>query len=393
MSGTLPVTIGETVIINENGITEVELLDLLGVGSFGYVWKVKDRSTKKIYVLKMITGIKPGSLLIDRIKLEASVNIPDVHIIPVLALCQWSASVFLMLFDYYPAISLDKVLEEKKLNNPQKKHIFTEFLLAVNVAHNYNIIHRDLKPGNILISDDFQDVKIIDFGISKFRDANITESGDFLGTLEYMPPEILNEGSKNVDAKTDIYALGHILYELVTGQHFWQKQRWGLDNFIGYVNQYPTPKDAIDLSDFKCDFHPNIKTILSKMVKVNPVERYTNINEILIDLDIIPPSHISPSSVEYPVLIIETGTNKGCLTVINIASGEKVILGRYDIAGDDNSISRKHIELTRKDNNYYVRDVGSKNGTMLAGKYLDDKFVSIIRGNKIKIGDIFLRFE
>ncbi|HEY9704896.1 MAG TPA: FHA domain-containing protein [Allocoleopsis sp.] len=63
------------------------------------------------------------------------------------------------------------------------------------------------------------------------------------------------------------------------------------------------------------------------------------------------------------------------------------------MAGDDNSISRKHIELTRKNNDYYVRDVGSKNGTMLAGKYLDDKFVSILRGNRIKVGDIFLRFE
>jgi serine/threonine-protein kinase len=385
---------GGTVPIHLDKVEKVQLLELLGTGAFGSAWKAINPNTKQPYALKVIQGVKPDATLVERIRLEAEVNIPSVQIIPVVGLKKWDDNTYLILFEYFPGTSLDDLLLKRSLTNSQKRDIFQQILLGVAAAHNCNVIHRDLKPANILIGDDSQ-VKIIDFGVSKFKDKNLTLSGEIIGTPPYMAFELFLEGGQVADAKTDIYALGQILYELAMGEHFWQRRSWyQLEDFFEYVTQTPPPTEGIDLTDFDCDFFPEAKRVLLKMMKLDPNERYLEVEEIICELGISGESEkvVSNLSFEYPLLIVESGSNKGARTFININDGESQILGRAELAGADTSISRKHLEFSRQGNDYFVRDLGSKNGTMLKGKLIGDRPLPLQPGDFLKVGDIFLSF-
>jgi serine/threonine-protein kinase len=385
---------GGTVPIHLDKVEKVQLLELLGTGAFGSAWKAINPNTKQPYALKVIQGVKPDATLVERIRLEAEVNIPSVQIIPVVGLKKWDDNTYLILFEYFPGTSLDELLLKRSLTNSQKRDIFQQILLGVAAAHNCNVIHRDLKPANILIGDDCQ-VKIIDFGVSKFKDKNLTLSGEIIDTPPYMALELFLEGGQVADAKTDIYALGQILYELAMGEHFWQRRSWyQLEDFFEYVTQTPPPTEGIDLTDFDCDFFPEAKRVLLKMMKLDPNERYLEVEEIICELGISGESEkvVSNLSFEYPLLIVESGSNKGARTFININDGESQILGRAELAGADTSISRKHLEFSRQGNDYFVRDLGSKNGTMLKGKLIGDRPLPLQPGDFLKVGDIFLSF-
>lgn len=386
-------------------VAQVELLELLGVGGFGTVWKVKDPATHKRYVLKIIQAIKPDSVQVERVRLEAEISIPSKHIVPVVGLCEWDASTFLILFEFFEGRSLDKVLAAETLTGEQKRHIFDQILLGVADAHQSNIIHRDLKPENVLIGKNHE-VKLIDFGLSKFKGKGLTLTGEVMGTPPYMSPELLIYGSKFADARVDIYALGQILYELAMGYTFWAKQGWianRFDHFIQFLGQVPQPKECIDLSDFRCDFYPNASAVLLRMVKTNADERFASVEAVMNALSVadqpvktVRSERAVPQiTFNYPLLTIESGTNRDARTLVTVESGQSLVLGRADIAGNDLSISSQHLIFTRQHDRYFVNDFGSKNGTLLRGICLNSNAppVELENDDRIKIGEIFLRFN
>lgn len=379
------------------GVHEVELLDVLGVGGFGVMWKVKDTSTGTLYALKIIQNIKPDGIHAERVRLEAEVSIPSAHIIRVIGLREWDSSTFLILFEYFRSTALDDLLKKKSLTGEQKKNIFIQTLKGVADAHRHNVIHRDIKPSNILVSEDGT-AKLIDFGISKFKGTPITKSGDVIGTFPYMAPELFRFGSRAADARCDIYSLGQTLYELAMGQCFWTHKGWvQLEDIISYLNQVPPPVEGVEMDEFFCDFLPDAHNILARMVKFAPEERYQHVDEILDEIgeDSFSPIPLPLDMVlRHPVLIIESGPNRFAQRVLSLHDGEKLSLGRYDLAGADTSISRSHLKITRHGDNYFVQDLDSKNGTLVQGIMLqkDSSPVAIHHGDRIKIGDIFLRF-
>jgi serine/threonine-protein kinase len=391
----LDLRLGGKLTVEIASVVEVTLVELLGTGGFGSAWKVVDTRTNNIYVLKIIQNIESGSLLAERVRLEAEVSIPSQYIIPVLGLRQWNSTTFFLLFEYFPGYSLDRFLTPNTLSPTQKRHIFYQILVGVGDAHRCNIIHRDLKPANILLGNNYQ-VKLIDFGISKFKDYRLTQEAQIFGTIPYIAPELLLYGASIADARADIYALGHILYQLATGEHFWVRQNLrNMDDFFRYLRQTPAPTDAIELNGFHCDFIPNATSIISRMVKVDPNQRFSSIREILHELGYATNNPVIPQpQLHYPLLIVESGTNKGAASVINIDDGQVLVLGRAEIAGSDDSISRRHIEFTRQGNQYFVRDIGSKNGTLVRGNVLtaNGTLTLLQHSDRIKVGDIFLQF-
>jgi serine/threonine-protein kinase len=247
-----------------------------------------------------------------------------------------------------------------------------------------------------LVGDNGQ-VKLIDFGMSKFKDQRLTKGNEVMGTIPYIAPELLIHGAKVADARADIYALGHILYELATGQHFWVRKRWRqFEDFARYLSQSPPPTEAIDLSDFRCDLYPNIASVMSRMVKIDPNERFSSVDDVMADLGYVPYLPEFPQDLHlcYLLLIVESGSNREAKTLVNISEGDTLVMGRADIAGADESISRRHLEFSRSRNQYFVRDLGSKNGTLLRGVALVSGAAptAIQHGDRIKVGDVFLRF-
>jgi serine/threonine-protein kinase len=399
--GTVPVQIA--------GIAELELLELLGIGGFGQVWKAVDPSSGKLYALKFIQNLIPGSIFVERVRLEAEVNIPSKYIVPALGLREWDASTYLILFEYYDGQPLTAALDTHRFTPAQKCEIFGQILSGVADAHRCNIIHRDLKPGNILVGKDGE-VRLIDFGISKFRDKGLTICGDVIGTPQYIAPEVLLEGASIADARADIFALGHILYELEMGQHFWVRQGWkDLKNFIAYLSQTPRPTEAVDFSDFRPQCFPDGLPVLTQMLKIDPEQRYPTIAEVIADLlpakpeppaatvlrTPIPDVPTPSADFLYPLLIIESGSNKDACTLLDLADGETRVIGRLEIAGNNDSISRRHLEFSREAGQLFVRDLGSKNGTLLRGCQLTVAMgaVPIYAGDRLRVGDVFLRLE
>jgi serine/threonine-protein kinase len=388
--------VGGLIEIDIGDVHEVELLELLGAGGFGSAWKVRNLRSGMLFMLKIIQGIKPDSALAKRVRLEADIVLPSPYIVPARGLCEWDPYTYLILFDYVRGRSLDDLIASGSLTDEQKRRIFLQILEGVSDAHHQNVIHRDLKPANILIEVGTGDVRIIDFGISKFKGKGVTQSGDVLGSPAYMAPELLFFDARSADARTDIYALGHILYVLSTGLHFWERQGWyQLSDLVGYLARTPAPTDSIDLSDFRCSFMPEVERVIGSMVCIDPDGRYRSVDEVLAALGVryelpAPPAGLR---LDSPMLIVESGSNRRSRVLLSLRDGEVRIVGRADIAGDDTSVSRSHLEVSRAGNSYRIRDISST-GTWMRGSLLVryGPPVDVRHGDRIRMGDVFLRF-
>ncbi|MCR5285810.1 MAG: serine/threonine protein kinase [Treponema sp.] len=207
--------------MNENfppAIGKYKIMGVIAQGGMGVVYKAIHPSLKRGVVIKQMKGSNKGQNA-ERFEKEAKI------------LLDLNSPYIVHLFDYFregnyrfmveelvDGFSLDNLINRQySLPVPLAMLITSDACNALKTAHNKNIIHRDIKPGNILISKTGQ-VKLADFGIATETQAddNITSSGVALGTPAYMPPEQY-EDSARVDNRADIYALGIMLYEMVTG--------------------------------------------------------------------------------------------------------------------------------------------------------------------------------
>ena len=151
----------------------------------------------------------------------------------------------------------------------------TQIAKGLQAAHNAGIVHRDIKSTNIMITGDDQ-IKIMDFGLAKVRGvAGVTKEGTTLGTITYMSPE--QGRGEEIDQRTDIWAFGVVLYEMLTGQLPF-KGDYEQAVIYSIMNEEPQ-----SIGDFRDDVSPQIGEIVSKALQKNPQHRYQNANEIIED--------------------------------------------------------------------------------------------------------------
>ncbi|WP_372370819.1 protein kinase [Candidatus Uabimicrobium sp. HlEnr_7] len=194
-----------------------ELREKIGQGGMGVVHKAYDKILSRIVAIKQI--MLPSPVALQRFQKEA-VNNASLHHPNIVAVhdFQTIANAPCIIMQYVEGISLADFLRKKKLDLGEVYHIFHQILDAVEYAHKERIVHRDLKPSNILL-DKNNKVFITDFGIAKALNegnSNVSTTGEIIGTPMYMSPEQA-QGHK-VDRRTDIYSLGAILYEMLSGQ-------------------------------------------------------------------------------------------------------------------------------------------------------------------------------
>ncbi|MGO9924330.1 MAG: protein kinase domain-containing protein [Isosphaeraceae bacterium] len=202
-------------------IAGYELLDVLGEGGMGVVYKARQLGLNRLVAVKMIRRDRPGGperkarFLIEA---EAVARLRHPNIVQIFEIGETAGAPFVSL-ELLEGGSLDHRLA----STPQPGRPAAELLItlarAVQFAHDAGIIHRDLKPSNILFAEDGIP-KITDFGLAKRleSDSRQTESGQIMGSPSYMAPEQARGHTKDVRPAADVYALGAILYEMLTGR-------------------------------------------------------------------------------------------------------------------------------------------------------------------------------
>lgn len=199
--------------------------DELGEGGAGYVVRAKDELTGDKVALKfLLESANNDSEMVERFRREASAaaRITSEHAIRIHEVQTLEEGLHYMVMELLEGQDLDQLITERgRLEIAEAVDIVLQASEAVAEAHSLKIVHRDLKPANLFVTqrDGRAHVKVLDFGISKVKDssAKLTRTASVLGSPEFMPPEQL-QGAKFVDARSDLWALGVILYESMTGK-------------------------------------------------------------------------------------------------------------------------------------------------------------------------------
>jgi tetratricopeptide (TPR) repeat protein/tRNA A-37 threonylcarbamoyl transferase component Bud32 len=197
-----------------------EILGVLGRGGMGVVYKARQKSLNRMVAIKMIiAGFHAGEAERSRFRKEAETiaALKHANIVEVHDFSEHQDVPFLVL-EYVEGGSLARRLDGNPISATEAGHITLTLARAVHNAHRHGVVHRDIKPANILITDDGR-LKLTDFGLAKHLACrNESASGGVVGTPAYMAPEQAEGHTSAIGPATDVYALGAVLYELLTGR-------------------------------------------------------------------------------------------------------------------------------------------------------------------------------
>ncbi|MET0297172.1 MAG: Stk1 family PASTA domain-containing Ser/Thr kinase [Microbacterium sp.] len=187
-------------------------------GGMATVYVATDLRLERRIALKVMHGhLSDDTVFQSRFIQEAraAARLADPHVVNVFDQGQDGDMAYLVM-EYLPGITLRELIrEQKRLTVPQAITIMDAVLSGLAAAHRAGIVHRDVKPENVLLAEDGR-IKIGDFGLARATTANTATGAQLLGTIAYLAPELVTRGT--ADARSDIYALGIMLYELLTGE-------------------------------------------------------------------------------------------------------------------------------------------------------------------------------
>src|SRR5208283_5077981 len=202
---------------------QLEIIELLGQGGMGAVYKARQPRLNRFVALKILSPEKQSDpQFAERFEREARALAWLTHpnIVTVYDFGE-TQGIFFLLMEFVDGMTLRKLLQARRLASAEALAIVPQICQALQYAHEQGVIHRDIKPENILLDKKGQ-VKIADFGIAKIldqapRDIALTGAKDVVGTPYYMAPEQI-EKPQTVDHRADIYSLGVVFYEMLTGE-------------------------------------------------------------------------------------------------------------------------------------------------------------------------------
>jgi predicted Ser/Thr protein kinase len=258
-----------------------EVVSELGRGSMGVVYEGFDPViSRRVAIKTMLTeGLTPQEFQEFKARFQREAQAAGVlshpNIVNVFDYGE-DGGVLYLIMEYLEGKSLEKLVAEQGLLPIQTIiPMYEQVCSALDHAHEHNVVHRDIKPANIMILDNGL-VKVTDFGIAKMMSMGMTQAGQILGTPNYMSPEQVK--GRQVDGRSDIFSLGIILYDLVTGE-----MPFGGQNITTVIykiiNENPIPPRELDAT-----IHPGLSYVICKALAKNPDERYQTCRELADDL-------------------------------------------------------------------------------------------------------------
>jgi serine/threonine protein kinase, bacterial len=251
------------------------LVEMLGRGGMGEVWRAHDTDTDRIVAIKLL----PAHLSDDeefqrrfRREAHAAARLNDPHVIPIHYYGEIDGRLYVDM-RLIEGRDLATVLAEGPLDPPRAVRIIEQVAMALHAAHQVGLLHRDVKPSNILLDgNDF--AYLIDFGIARALDeTRMTKSGNTIGTFHYIAPERLEIGTDE-DARADIYSLACVLYECLTGDPPFAADT--TPRLIAAHLNAPPPRP----STTRPDVPPQVDEVIATGMAKNPDQRYATTIEL-----------------------------------------------------------------------------------------------------------------
>jgi serine/threonine protein kinase len=272
--------IAELAAIRAN-FPQFEIIELIGRGGMGAVYRAKQKSLDRMVAIKIIHDAVGDPTFAERFTREAKAlarlshpNIVTIHDFGS------SDSLYYLVMEFVEGINLRQAIAAKALEAGDALRVVEQVCQALQFAHSRGVVHRDIKPENILLTEDGT-VKIADFGLAKLMDDNreevtLTATRQVMGTLAYMAPEQIDNSSR-VDHRADIYSLGVVFYELLTGHLP-----------LGRFEPPSTLGPGID---------ERVDPVVMKTLSRQPIDRYQAASELQTDVTRIKAT--PPSAHEY----------------------------------------------------------------------------------------------
>ena len=255
--------------------------DLIAQGGMGSVWRARDTRDKQAVAIKavandLVTDPEFRVRIQDEARRHQSLRHPHIVPVPDVFVAEGATCIVMKLIE---GSSLATMLEKaKRLSAEESVRIVKDVLLALNYAHRHGIVHRDVKPSNILV-DQSGWVWLFDFGVAiAMGEARRTRTGVTVGTLAYMSPEQITH-PRRIDHRSDVYAVGCLLYELLTGRPPFVRNEDGVGDTDFALQQAHVKLLPVNPRRRVPSIPPELDAIVMRALEKNPDERLPGCQE------------------------------------------------------------------------------------------------------------------
>jgi serine/threonine-protein kinase len=255
------------------------VLDRVGSGGMADVYCAQDLQLGRKVALKILhRRFAEDREFVERFRREASsaAGLQHQHVVSVYDRGEYDGTYYIAM-EYLEGRTLKQVVQEEGLLDPDRAIDLTlQILRAARFAHRRGIIHRDLKPHNVIVDEEGR-AKVTDFGIARAGASDMTQTGSIMGTAQYLSPE--QAQGTPVSAASDIYSVGVILYELLTGRVPFDGES-AVTIALKHVNERPVPPSA-----YNGAVGPQLEAVVLRALEKDPTVRYANADEMIAALE------------------------------------------------------------------------------------------------------------
>jgi len=254
-----------------------EILTEIGSGGMGVVYKARQTQLDRIVAIKTMRGgpsATPEEIGRFHTEAESAAKLSHPGIVSIHDVGEVDGRHFFSM-DFVDGQTLEQLIRDKSLSAARAARYLQSIAQAVDVAHEQGILHRDLKPSNVLI-DSADQPRITDFGLAKRIEgaSKHTATGDILGTPSFMPPEQATGDNRQVDRRSDVYALGGLLYAMLTGRPPFRADT-SVATVLQVINDEPVPPRRLNMA-----IDRDLETICLKCLEKNPAGRYATARQV-----------------------------------------------------------------------------------------------------------------